>query len=80
MLGLPLASSTACTKTLLIPTNCVVLDTPEYPEGIEWELCVVNEAPYPCLELDNAKKLAKYLAAVERYHDSIEQTCNKLEN
>lgn len=64
--------STGCIRTILIPTSCVVLDTPEYPTGVTWELC---EESKPCLSLVNAKKLALYLAEVKRYHDHIEQVC-----
>ena len=51
-----------------------MLDTPEYPE-ITWEVCYTESGQYACLNIENARRLGLYLAAVERYHDSIEQTC-----
>ena len=60
-----------CTKTILVPTSCVVLDPPTYPQ-VTWELCEVQKI---CLNLENAKALALYLDATLRYHEHINQVC-----
>ena len=61
---------TGCIKQN-IPVSCVVLSIPTYPEAVEWEVC----GERACLSLANARLMGSYLAAVERYHKSIEETC-----
>lgn len=77
MLSVSLGFSTGCVRTKTVTRSCVVLDAPEYPQG-EWEMCLHETGQtFPCLNLENARELGLYLAAVKRYHESIKQTCGE---